>query len=298
MHMKRGTLPLNALRAFEATARLGRMTDAAEALGVTYSAVSRQIRGLEVQLGVALFEGPRNRLRPSGAALQLLGPLTAAFDGIEEAVNRVIQDRRSVIDVSCSGTLMMRWLIPRLLGFQRAHPEIEVRLTANDGPVEFRRQRLDAAIRVGRPPWELPTAITLFEEQVGPVATPALVAAVAAPADLAALPRLHTRTRRDAWTHWGEAVGLALPGGGQEYEHFYFMLEAATAGLGVAIAPRVLVRDDLASGRLAAPLGFIDSGLAYVLLLPEDARPEARVFGTWLRDTAAAPSLPLARATI
>ena len=296
--MKRGALPLNALRAFEATARLGRMTDAADALGVTYSAVSRQIRGLEAQLGVALFEGPRNRLKPSRAALALLDPLTEAFDGIEEAVNRVIQDRRSTIDVSCSGTLMMRWLIPRLLGFQRAHPEIEVRLTANDGPVEFHRQRLDAAIRVGRPPWELPSAITLFEEQVGPVARPDLVRAVVGPADLTDLPRLHTRTRLSAWPDWSAAAGLSLPPGGQEYEHFYFMLEAATAGLGVAIAPRVLVQDDLDSGRLAAPFGFVDSGLAYVLLLPLDARPEARVFGTWLRDAAGAVSLPVAGAAI
>ncbi|RVV96898.1 LysR family transcriptional regulator [Mesobaculum littorinae] len=296
--MKRGALPLNALRALESAARLGGMSRAADELGVTYGAVSRQVRMLEARLGVTLFEGPRNRPRPSATALRLLPALTAAFDGIEAAVARaaVRPEGPVVLDISCLGTLTMRWLIPRLYGFRAAHPGIELRLTENDGPVAFRAQGPDVAIRVGgtRPAdWPGARIAHLFPDRTGPVLSPALMPAggLRSPAALASLPWLHTRSRPRAWHDWIAASGAPLtadPASLAEatagYEHFYFLLEAAVTGLGVAAAPEILVRDDIASGRLIAPFGFCPTGRNYVLLTPDPPGPEAEAFGAWLLD--------------
>ncbi|MDQ0316934.1 LysR substrate-binding domain-containing protein [Amorphus orientalis] len=279
--MKRGTLPLTALRAFEATMRHGQMRLAADELGVTHGAISRQVRGLEDMLGVVLFEGPRNRLAPSEAALALQPALTEAFDGIETAIERIVARERRVIDVSCTSTLAMRWLIPQLVHFQAEHPEIEIRLTADHGPVDFSRHSFDVAIRVGAGPWPDGAVLELFPDRVGPVLSPKLLPLVEAGTVLD-VPLLHTSTRPDAWPDWCRQTGLPDPDGGRVFEHFYFMLEAATAGLGAAIAPDVLIRDDLAAGRLVAPFGFHPSGLSYVALSPPRACRDAETFVAWL----------------
>ncbi len=260
--------------------RHGQMRLAAEELGVTYGAVSRQVRGLEQTLGVPLFEGPRNRLTPSRAAVDLHPALQEAFDGIEAAVARLVDRDRRVLDVSCLGTLTMRWLIPRLFGFHAEHPGVEVRLSADDGPVDFARQSLDVAIRVGHGPWTEGEVIELFPDKVGPVLSPMLAERVEDP--LRDAPALHTKTRPAAWQDWCRSQDLPAPEGGREFEHFYFMLEAATAGLGVAIAPEVLVRDDLAAGRLRAPFGFEPSGQTYVALAPKRPGRETLAFLDWL----------------
>lgn len=282
--MKRGTLPLNALRAFEATMRHGQMKLAADELGVTYGAVSRQVRGLEATLGVSLFDGPRNKLVPSQAARDLQPALQDAFDQIQTAVLRVQRREKRVLDLSCLSTFAMRWLIPRLFDFREVDPGIEVRLTADDAPVDFSRDCFDVAIRVGTGPWPGMTVTDLFAESVGPVASPSILGSTKPLTlqDLLAFPLLHTRTRPSAWRDWCGSNDCRLPTGGQEFEHFYFLLEAATSGLGVAIAPEVLVRDDLAAGRLVAPFGFTSSGKRYVALTPDHPSAEAIVFTDWL----------------
>ncbi|WP_128292592.1 LysR family transcriptional regulator [Afifella aestuarii] len=292
--MKRGALPLNALRAFEATMRHGQMRLAADELGVTHGAVSRQVRLLEEILQVPLFEGPRNKLMPTQTALELEPALTEAFDGIEVAVARAMQRESRFLDVSCTGTLAMRWLIPRLVDFQTAHPKIEVRLTGEYGPVDFSRHRFDVAIRVGRAPWGDAEVTELFAEAAGPVVSPKCAASVDldGPEMLHALPALHTKTRPAAWADWCRGQDLPPPAGGRVFEHFYFLLEAATAGLGVAIAPEVLVRDDVAAGRLLAPFGFAPTGQAYVALRPRRPNRDAQLFIAWLEDAAMAPGTP------
>ncbi|WP_176085223.1 LysR family transcriptional regulator [Martelella sp. HB161492] len=282
--MKRGTIPLNALRAFEATMRHGQMGLAADELGVTHSAVSRQVRQLEAILGVALFEGPRNRLTPSQAALDLQPVLSEAFESIERAVARAMQRDRQILDVSCTSTLAMRWLIPRLVDFQTRHPTIEIRLTADDAAVDFSRHRFDVAIRVLKPPFGDAIVDPLFPDETGPVLSPRLAGDMTLEnaEALLHLPALQTRTRPHAWMDWGRQLGLSPPADGRIFEHFYFMLEAATAGLGVAIAPEILVRDDLAAGRLIAPFGFLPSGLTYVALRPRRPNRAAERFVNWL----------------
>jgi LysR family transcriptional regulator, glycine cleavage system transcriptional activator len=287
---------LNALRAFEAAGRLGRMTHAAEELHVTHSAISRQIRHLEGLLGAALFEGPRNALRLTQAGNTLLSGLTSAFEQIDHAVRAVADLEDGPLDVSCPGTFTMRWLIPRLYRFQAANPDIEVRLTASHRPVDFGRDNFDVAIRAGSPPWpDGAEVVALFPEQTGPVL--ATIFAVEGAEHFSSLPVLHTRTRPRAWEDWLVRSGLAIKGGTRvDYEHFYFMLEAAGAALGVCVAPWPYVADDIRLGRLSAPFGFLDSGQHYVALRRARRHRKSSLFCDWLRrealSFAAGPSPP------
>src|SRR6478752_3022123 len=149
----RRPISLNALRAFEAAGRHGRMTLAAQELNVTHSAVSRQVQHLENSLGVALFEGPKNALRLTEAGTRLLSGVGSAFDQIDMTVRLVADTEDGSLDVSCPGTFAIRWLIPRLHRFHAAHPGIEVRLTSSAKPVDFARDGVDVAIRAGIGPW-------------------------------------------------------------------------------------------------------------------------------------------------
>ncbi|MCF8481388.1 MAG: LysR family transcriptional regulator [Rhodospirillum sp.] len=280
--MKRARLPLNALRAFEAVGRLGRMTLAAEELHVTHGAISRQVRHLEEVLGVPLLEGPRNDWRLTEAGRALLPGLRTAFDGIEGAVAQVADTTTGPLDLSCIGTFAMRWLIPRLHRFQERHPEVEVRLASSDRPVDFSRDGFDLAIRVGRSPW--PGGVVahpLFPEYFGPVHAPGW--------SLSGGTLLRSHTRPGAWEDWCALSGDSPPDGSAvEYEHFFFMLEAATGGLGTAVGPWPHVVDDVLSGRLVAPRGFIPSGLDYVALVrPGKPRRRVALVLEWLVDEAA-----------
>lgn len=286
--MARRIPSLNALRAFEAAGRHGRMTLAATELNVTHSAISRQVQHLEALLGVALFEGPRNRLELTGAGTQLLAGLGTAFDLIDQSVRAVADSEDGPLDVSCPGTFTMRWLIPRLYRFRELHPAIDVRLSASSQPVDFERDGFDVAIRAGAGPWpEQAEMVALFAEATGPVLAPALAAA--AGTDFSGLTLLHSRTRRHAWRQWSERSGVAIDArGGNEYEHFYFMLEAASAGLGVCVAPWPYVSDDIRFGRLIAPYGFLESGHEYVALRRARRNRKSVLFCEWLHEEAEA----------
>ena len=284
--MARRIPSLNALRAFEAAGRLGRMTLAAEELNVTHSAVSRQIQHLENVLGIPLFEGPKNRLRLTEGGATLLSGLTAAFDQMDMSVRSVADTEDGPLDVSCPGTFTMRWLIPRLYRFQAQYPDIEVRLSASSKPVDFSRDGFDVAIRVGTAPWpDGADVIPLFPEQTGPVLAPSLFAG--ATHGFEGLSQLHTRTRLRAWGDWLARSGRSIdPGPRVEYEHFYFMLEAASAGLGVCVAPWPYVTDDIRFGRLMAPHGFLESGHEYVALRRARRNRKSVLFCDWLHKEA------------
>lgn len=284
--MARKLPSLNALKAFEAAGRHGRMTAAADELNVTHSAVSRQVQHLEELLGVALFEGPKNRLVLTDAGKTLLAGLVSAFDQIDASVRSVADSEDGPLDVSCPGTFTMRWLIPRLYRFQADHPNIDVRLTASSKPVDFGRDGFDVAIRVGAAPWPNGAdVIPLFPEQTGPVLSPSI--AESAARQFAGIPALHTRTRLRAWGDWLSRSGMEVQTNARvEYEHFYFMLEAASAGLGVCVAPWPYVTSDVDYGRLVAPFGFVESGQDYVALRRARKSRKSSLFCEWLRSEA------------
>ncbi|MEU1201637.1 LysR substrate-binding domain-containing protein [Streptomyces sp. NPDC005813] len=168
-------------------------------------------------------------------------------------------------------------------------PGLNLHLVASGGPVPFDRESIDVAIR--RNDFEVPEGLSvfkLFDEHIGPVCTPGIARELRTPTDLARVQRLNTRTRLTAWDDWAACHQTTLPPAvEQTFEHFYLSLQAAASGLGVAIGPLALVRDDLETGRLVAPFGFEADGSAYLLITvlpPEDERVVALL--AWLHEQA------------
>jgi len=285
--MKRSLPSLNALRAFEAAARLGRMSAAAEELAVTPGAISRQVAHLEEILGVELFAGSKTKpvLTPAGETL--LPGLTTGLDLIADAVRQVRQTEAATLDVSCLGTFTLRWLIPRLHRFQESHPALTVRLNPASEAVDIEKTPFDIVITIDEGATTANGDTDLFDEELGPVGAPARAGALRWDT-VGTAQRLGSRTRPDAWQLWSSLAGLDLPEAPvSDYQHYYYALEAAVSGLGVVIAPRHLVVDDLAAGRLVAPLGFITSGYRYVAKQRKGASKPAKDFCDWLRHEAA-----------
>lgn len=294
---KRRVLPLTALRAFEAFGRHGKMSVAADELCVTHGAVSRQVRSLEALVGVRLTQGPRNALKLTDAGQRLARQLGTTFDEIEAAFLEVRAAGDRDLHVSCVGTLAMKWLIPRLPGFHARHPELSIRVTEAYGPVDFTREPFDAAIRLGETETlEGGTAIPFLDNFHGPVLSPALLAAGVSLAELSALPRLHTRSHPQAWAEWAGHAGVILSEAAEhrEFEHIFYTLEAAAAGLGVGISPWIYVAADIAAGRLVAPFGFVRQPVRFHLVVPEGPQKKGlRAFRDWLLEEAAkAPPAP------
>ncbi|HEJ7118002.1 DNA-binding transcriptional LysR family regulator [Serratia marcescens] len=288
-------LPLGGLRCFEAAARLESFTQAAQGLNLTHGAVSRAVRTLEEELGVALFERRHRRVLLTAAGRKLFQATQQAFGILDHTA---LELRQQALDaplvLSCEPTLLMRWLIPRLPAFQQAHPDINLQLVAGGGPFSF-HDGITAAIRRNDFDWGKQVhSLALFSEKVGPVCQPAAMARMTiAEGSLRSLrpgaKLLHAATRPDAWWHWAQQQGMALVGHTeQRFDHFYFSLQAAVAGLGIAMGPWLQVRDDLAAGLLSAPFGFTPDGSGYYLLSPQAIVPGSALarLAEWLRLTA------------
>lgn len=287
--------PLSALRAFEATVRHGSVSKAARELHLTDGAVSRAVRDMEEALGFALFQRSNRSIIATPTARVLAEEVALALERLRGALGRARQaagpDRPLVL--SCEPTFLMRWLIPRLGGLQEAlGTQRELRLVSAGGSVPFAREGIDLAIR--RADFDMGADVVaepFLQERVGPVCRPALAKALARSGPLGGV-LLHTQSRPDAWRHWSELTGVPLRAGREvRFEHFYLSLQAAVAGAGVAIGPLALVADDLASGTLCAPRGFVADGSHYVLMSPRPVQDEASfaLVLDWLR----AQTLPL-----
>lgn len=284
--------PLNALRAFEATARLNSVSQAAEALHVTHGAVSRQIKVLEEHLGVALFGKDGRGVKLTDAGVRLRDASFEAFDRLRGVCAELSRDAdEAPFVLGCSGSLLARWFIPRLGRLKADLPELRLHLSAGEGDLDPRRPGLDALLVYAEPPWPADMQVhVLAEEWIGPVMSPRFEGfdrLKAAPA--VALQReavLHTTSRPQAWPTWAQQHGIEPDtlSYGQAFEHLYYLLEAAVAGLGVAIAPQPLVADDLKAGRLAAPWGFSPTRAALALWVPRRAADgRAEQLAQWLR---------------
>lgn len=283
--------PLNALRAFEATARLLTLSAAAAELNVTPSAISHQIASLEESLGVRLFRRANRRLILSADGRVLLPGLSDAFRRIATAVSELeANQRQGVLTISMPETLAMHWFLPRLPKFQAAHRDIEVRISTTTRTIDFEREDIDLAIRHGQGAWPELAADFLFPLEILPVCSPTLATAatpLAAPADLERHILLHTTARADDWPNWlaRAGVGGLAPARALTFEKTTFALAAAMKGIGVAITDRHIVMDDLESGRLIAPFDLAlgeDSG--YYLAYPVERanHPKTRLFRDWL----------------
>ncbi|MEO4047962.1 LysR family transcriptional regulator [Pseudomonas sp. CAU 1711] len=274
--MSRELPPLNALRAFEAAARLHSVSKAAKELHVTHGAVSRQIRALEEQLGVTLFDKDGRGVKLTDAGLRLRDASSDAFERLRVVCAELKQRQSDAPFVlGCPGSLLARWFIPRLDRLNRELPELRLQLSASEGELDPRRPGVDATLCFAAPPWPADMRVLELEvERIGPVLSPRYQhypRLQGAPAvSLLGEPLLHTASRPQAWPQWARAQGLdpARLRQGQGFEHLYYLLEAAAAGLGVAIAPQPLVADDLAAGRLVAPWGFVETPARLALWVP------------------------------
>jgi LysR family glycine cleavage system transcriptional activator len=250
--------PLNAIKAFEAAARLGSFTRAAEELSVTHGAVSRQIRLLEEWLGTSLFLRTSRNAVPTRAGTDLLADAGPALDRLASASLRLQSGKaREVLHISALPTFAMRWLIPRLPEFQQEHPALETRIVTASTPAEQFRMGVDVVVSgpARQPGW---IGSRFLGEAYLPLLSPGLMKQrpLRSPADLAQHTLLHAATRRQMWQRWLAAAGVPnlKPARDQVFEHFYFAIQAAIEGLGVAMGPLALVGDELREGRLVAPI--------------------------------------------
>ncbi len=281
----RSQLPLSSLRAFEVFGRHGRMVTAAEELYVTHGAISRQIRQLQVALGVPLIEGPKSQLRLTAAGARLAQALTNSFDAITCAIEDVTPIEEKGLKISCLGTFAMRWLIPRLPRFYRAYPAYPVIISEAWAPVEFGEgdSSVDAAIRMG--PSDALGATLFMREFHGPVVATSLMDGRFDPQAIGKSPRLSTRTHPHAWADWemNTSQTASEPSSNTFFDHTYYMLAAANAGLGVAIGTWALVEPDIRAGHLVAPHGFVPANDHYLYFSnPRSRNPAVEAFRSWL----------------
>ncbi|WP_445143971.1 LysR family transcriptional regulator [Dyella sp. Tek66A03] len=290
--MPRPLPSLNALHAFEAAARLESVSRAASELHVTHGAVSRHIRALEGELGVALFQRQGRGLALTPAGQRLRDTSTAAFAQLREACDDLRQGAaQSPFVLGCPVSLLARWMIPRLDRLMADLPELALHLRPQETSFDETLGGLDAALLAGEPPWPATWQVhPLSRESIGPVVSPRYAKkhglSPGKPEALLQLTLLHTLSRPKAWSNWAQSTGLPNDklSLGEGYPHLYHLIEAAVGGRGVAIAPAPLVADDLANGRLIAPWGFQETAAQWVLATPARASAtRAAELATWLK---------------
>ena len=289
--IRRRLIPsLGALVAFESAARLGGFTRAAEELNLTQGAISRQIKLLEDQLGIALFERVRQRIILTEAGSYYANEIRQTLDRFASITAQVISFRTAggIFKLSMLPTFGTKWLIPRLPDFFLNHRSVTINFSSHIRQVDFQRDMLDAAIHFGEAEWPGVVLHRLFGEELVPVASPKLVKRekIKKAEDLARVTLLVQATRPEAWPNWFRSVGIEDVGPAQlVFEQFAMVLQAATAELGVALVPKVLVKDEVASGDLVQLFGHsITDSKAYFLAYPRERAnyPPLVAFRDWL----------------
>lgn len=280
MTFTRASIPdLTLLQAFEAAARHGSFTKAAAELHLTQSAVSRQVRTLEVLLGVPLFERSRQRVHLTETGRQILPDIRRLLAQSEDLIvkARSARDGAGRLSIASLPTFCNRWLMPRLPQFLAARPGLTVEMTSRSAPFDLQEANVDLAIHYGQPVWANATCTYLCSEVILPVAAPALVRRgdVREAADLVPLPLLHLTTRPTLWAEWFRLGGAGDENAyrGSRFDQFSMIIEAARGGLGVALLPSYLIESELATGALVVihdlPL-TTDNG--YYVVLPDGKR--------------------------
>lgn len=290
--MKRGRLPLTALRSFEAAGRHGSFSKAAEELFVSQAAISRQIRDLEALTGTPLFERLHRKVVLTESGSQLLQQVSESFDVIDRALNRAMAaPHRPMVKVSVEPCFAGLWLVPKLHVFNRLHPDIDASLDVDARVIEFRRDEPQIAIRysASRTDWPRARAEHLADISVSPVVSPALLETgppLRTPTDLLAHTLLHDESR-DGWSRWFEAAGArdAAPQRGPIFTDSALATQAARLGHGVALGDIALIGEELRTGQLVMPFPVAIPYGAYWLVIPEKGRSDraANAFADWLK---------------
>lgn len=292
---------LDSLKVFEAAARHLSFTQAAAELAVTQSAISRQIKTVEEALGLSLFTRYNRRLELTEAGLRLSRGTARALSDLEAAVQEVSGGEARVVTVTTPLSFASLWLVPRLAAFRERHPEIDLRLAANDAIVSLERERIDCAIRFCEPGEAPAGAIALMGEEAFPVASPKLVRDRARPLKTPEDLKRHVLLRWDdpnhrlpwvEWSLWLSAWKLEnfTPAGWLTFSHYDQLIAAAVEGEGVAIGRQALVARLLRQKKLVIPFGErMAAARRYFVVLSRTsrARPELRAFVEWVQAEAA-----------
>lgn len=293
--MQRRFLPLSALRAFEAAARLGSFKAAANELAVTPTAVSHQIRALESQTGLVLFDRQVRKVSLSDAGTQLYPVLRDGFDAFETTLARLMQQRtRSQVSISATNAFTVKWLVPRMSDFRSRHPGIDLQLQASDDLVDLRSAAVDIAIRYGKGPYPGLVTEPLFNDRFAPVANPRL--GVVSADDLGRVPLIRFDWKRPqpdnpTWERWFKVAQRPPPpeAGQLRFSDEGHAIQAAVAGHGIALVSLALIADELEAGHLVQPFGPVIDGHTFHLAMYADRPPSAPVqaVAQWLRMQAA-----------
>jgi LysR family transcriptional regulator, glycine cleavage system transcriptional activator len=284
--------PLPAIRVFEAAARHGSFTKAAEELGMTQAAVSYQIKVLEERVGALLFMRKPRQVVLTEVGMRFAPAVTEAFTVLSDAYAAARGGAGGVLCISTIQTFGSNWLARHLGSFQIAHPTLAVRLDTASHLVDFAREDVDVGIRSGGGKWPGLVSHLLFGADFTPMLAPTLADAVKEPADLLRLPILDPEDRW--WRQWFTEAGLPSdelsrrPGSSMGSQAS--LASAAMAGHGVAILTRSLFTAELADGRLVQPFDLVgDDGHAYWLVYPEARRnvPKIKAFREWILDEVA-----------
>jgi LysR family glycine cleavage system transcriptional activator len=286
---------LNALKSFDAAARHESFTRAADELCVTQGAVSHQVKALEADLGVKLFNRERQRLVITEAGRQYLAVVRDAFDRIAIGTERLVQRQSSgILTVSTSPDFAAKWLVHRLGRFAALHPEIDLRVSATMHHVDFAREEVDLAVRHGDGKWPGLEAVNLCPETLFPVCSPKLASGrrrLRQPSDLLKLPLLHLDDRTD-WVKWLDAAAIAGANvdHGPVLNHASMLIDAAADGQGVALARTTLAAWDLINRRLVRPFATaLPLSKTYWIVCSRAASmlPKIAMFRDWLLAEAA-----------
>lgn len=285
------TISLKALRAFEAVVRCGGVGRAAAELGVTQPAVSQRLRQLEDSVGRALLRRTGQGVVVDPQAELYASRIRRALDEIDRATAALMDDHAGELTVSLLATFAQRWLIPRLSGFHDSHPDLEIRLLTTSREVDLGRRDVDLSIQCGSGRWAGCRSDFLMENRIGLAAAPGLAARqpLRSAADLAdhVLIRIDAMPRSRDWPEWLAAAGIPdlVPHRWLTFSTSTQALEAAVAGLGIAISHGPFVADAMASGHLVRPLDLTlasAEGDYYLVAGRRDDRPRIRAFRRWL----------------
>ncbi len=277
---------------FEAVVRNGSVTRAAQELNMTQSAVSRRIGYLEDVLGQKLFVRERQRVIPTLAAQEYADCLHQLINGIEVATTRILTHGRKggTLVLACLPTFGSRWLVPRLNRFLEGNPGIDINLVSKISRFSFEGEGPHAAIYFGEGEWPSAEMRYLMPESVVPVAAPSLVgrAPLADPGALNNMTLIQHTTRPTLWREWLDFAGLPSANGtvGPKFEYYALVIEAAVAGIGVALLPEFLVRREITSGLLVRPVDLpMQCREAYYYVYPRKYadNPNVACFGAWLK---------------
>ena len=295
--MRRKIPSIEALIAFEAAARHLSFTRSADELALTQSAVGRQIASLEEYLGVPLFNRIKKRISLTDVGQMYARQVRESLEKIERDTLGAMahQGAGGILELAVIPTFATRWLIPRLPEFYARHEHITLNLTTRAEPFMFTGTQFDAAIHFGNPVWPGALAHHLFGEEMTPVCSPRLLNGRASlqPDELEQYTLLHQSARPDAWRQWLVQAGVREANcmKGQRYELFSMLVEAARAGLGIALVPRFFVMNELAVGELLIPCDLpLRNDKGYYLVYPEckQCSPLLMAFEKWLLETARA----------